>query len=106
MRDMERIGRADDVSMMICSEFGRRVLQNASLGADHGAANVMFMVGKQVHGGHYGTPPSLTALDAGDKLVHTSDFCRVYVTAMRGWLGLPDTRAVLRGEFEPLPVFG
>ena len=106
MRDMERIGRAADVLMMIFSEFGRRVPQNTSLGTDHGAANVMFMVGKQVHGGHYGTPPSLTALDAGDKLVHTSDFRRVYATAMRGWLGLPDTRAVLRGEFEPLPVIG
>ena len=42
---MERIGRADDVSMMIFSEFGRRVPQNTSLGTDHGAANVMFMVG-------------------------------------------------------------
>ena len=61
---------------------------------------------KQVHGGHYGTAPSLTALDAGDDLAHTSDFRRVYATAMRGWLGLPDTRAVLRGEFEPLPVIG
>ena len=46
MRDMERIGRADDVIVMIFSEFGRRVPENTSLGTDHGAANNMFLVGK------------------------------------------------------------
>ena len=105
MADMERSGRADDVTMMIFSEFGRRVPENTSLGTDHGTANVMFMAGKPVKGGHYGAPPSLTALDAGDNLAHTTDFRRVYATAMQGWLGLRDTRGVLRGEFEPFPMF-
>ena len=105
MRDMERIGRADDVSMMIFSEFGRRVPENTSLGTDHGAANVMFLAGKQVKGGHYGELPSLTKLDPGDNLLYTTDFRRVYATAMQGWLGFGDTRAVLRGEFAPFPVF-
>ena len=31
---MERIGRADDVALMIFSEFGRRVPENTSLGTD------------------------------------------------------------------------
>jgi uncharacterized protein (DUF1501 family) len=105
MRDMERIGRADDVSMMIFSEFGRRVPENTSLGTDHGAANVMFLAGKQVKGGHYGEVPSLTKLDPGDNLLYTTDFRRVYATAMQGWLGFSDTRKVLRGEFETFPIF-
>jgi uncharacterized protein (DUF1501 family) len=105
MRDMDRIGRADDVSMMIFSEFGRRVPENTSLGTDHGAANVMFLAGKQVKGGHYGELPSLTKLDPGDNLLYTTDFRRVYATAMQGWLGFGDTRTVLRGEFAPFPVF-
>jgi uncharacterized protein (DUF1501 family) len=105
MRDMERIGRADDVTMMIFSEFGRRVPENTSLGTDHGAANVMFLVGKPVKGGHYGEVPSLVRLDPGDNLLHTTDFRRVYATVMRGWLGFSNTRAVLRGEFEPFPAF-
>ena len=105
MRDMERIGRADDVTMMIFSEFGRRVPENTSLGTDHGAANVMFLVGKPVKGGHYGEVPSLSALDAGDNLVYTTDFRRVYATVMQGWLGFNNTSAVLRGKFEAFPAF-
>ena len=105
MRDMERIGRADDVTMMIFSEFGRRVPENTSQGTDHGAANNMFLVGKHVKGGHYGEVPSLTKLDTLDNLAYTTDFRRVYATVMQGWLGFSNTSAVLRGEFAPFPVF-
>lgn len=104
--DMERIGRADDVVMMVFSEFGRRVPENTSLGTDHGAAGPMFLVGKPVRGGHYGEPPSLTELDEGDNLIHTVDFRRVYATAIGGWLGFAGADAVLGGDFPPLPVFG
>ena len=105
MHDIERIGRADDVSMMIFSEFGRRVPENTSLGTDHGAANTMFLVGKHVKGGHYGEVPSLTKLDPGDNLLYTTDFRRVYATVMQGWLGFTKTSDVLRGEFAPFPAF-
>ena len=104
-RDMDRIGRADDVTMMIFSEFGRRVPENTSLGTDHGAANVMFLVGKPVKGGHYGEVPSLTKLDPGDNLLYTTDFRRVYATVMQGWLGFSRTQEVLRTQFEPFPAF-
>ncbi len=105
MQDLERIGRADDVTVMVFSEFGRRVPENVSLGTDHGAANLMFVVGKNVKGGHYGTPPSLTNLDDGDNLVYTTDFRRVYATMIEGWLGHPDPGAVLNGNFEPFDMF-
>lgn len=104
-RDMERIGQADRVTMMIFSEFGRRVPENTSLGTDHGAAGLMFIVGKPVKGGHYGVPPSLTQLDAGDNLVHTTDFRRVYATMIAGWLGYRGSDKVLNGQFEPFPLF-
>ena len=104
-RDLERIGKADQVTMMIFSEFGRRVPENTSLGTDHGTAGLMFVAGKPVKGGHYGTPPSLTALDPGDNLVHTADFRRVYATVIQGWLGYPDTDKLLNGRFEPFPMF-
>jgi uncharacterized protein (DUF1501 family) len=104
-RDMERIGKADQVVMMIFSEFGRRVPENTSLGTDHGTAGLMFVVGKPVKGGHYGTPPSLTRLDAGDNLIHTVDFRRVYATAIEGWLGYPEPDKLLNGRFETFPMF-
>lgn len=105
-RDLERLGQADRVTTMIFSEFGRRAPENTNLGTDHGAANNMFMVGSKVRGGHYGQPVSLTALDEGDNLVYTTDFRRVYATAIDGWLQPGTARTVLKGEFETLPIFG
>src|SRR5580698_6088031 len=106
MTDLERIGRADDVVVMIFSEFGRRVPENVNLGTDHGAANLMFVAGKQVKGGQYGVPPSLTKLDEGDNLIHTTDFRRVYASMISGWLGHRDTTELLNGDFQPFPMFG
>lgn len=105
MRDMERIGRADDVTMLIFSEFGRRAAENTSLGTDHGTANLMFIVGRGVKGGHYGTPSSLTDLMPDGNLQFTTDFRRVYATMIEGWLQHKDSAAILRERFEPFPVF-
>ena len=105
MQDLKRIGRADDVVVMAFSEFGRRVPENVSLGTDHGSANLMFVAGNKVKGGQYGTPPSLTKLDEGDNLIHTTDFRRVYATMISGWLGHPDTTELLNGTFQPFPMF-
>lgn len=105
MRDIERLGRADDVSMLIFSEFGRRPAENTSLGTDHGTANLMFAVGKHVKGGHYGTPSSLTELMPDGNLVFSADFRRVYATMIEGWLQHKDSAAVLRGKFETFPIF-
>ena len=37
-QDLQRIGRADDVAVVMFTEFGRRVEENGSLGTDHGTA--------------------------------------------------------------------
>jgi uncharacterized protein (DUF1501 family) len=105
MEDIKRIGRDNDVAVMIFTEFGRRVEENGSLGTDHGTATPMFVVGKHVKGGFYGRPPSLTDLDDGN-LKMTTDFRRVYATMIKEWLAYDDTQAVLKGKFEPLGAFG
>ncbi len=105
LTDLERIGRADDVVVMIFSEFGRRVPENVNLGTDHGTANLMFAVGKSVKGGQYGKIPSLTTLDPGDNLIHTTDFRRVYATMIDGWLGYRDTDQLLNGKFDTFDMF-
>jgi uncharacterized protein (DUF1501 family) len=105
IRDLERLGVADRVAVVAFSEFGRRVPENTSLGTDHGAANVMFVAGKNINGGHYGEVPSLTELDEGDNLIYTTDFRRVYASAIDGWLGQRAAAKVLNGEFEPFPIF-
>lgn len=105
VRDLERIHRADDVVVMVFSEFGRRVPENVNLGTDHGTANLMFAVGNSVKGGHYGQVPSLTKLDAGDNLIYTTDFRRVYASMISGWLGYSDTHSLLNGDFENFDLF-
>ncbi len=105
IQDLNRIGRADDVVVMVFSEFGRRVPENVSLGTDHGAANLMFVAGSRVKGGHYGKVPSLTKLDEGDNLMYTTDFRRVYATIIAGWMGHSDTRELFSGEFEQFDMF-
>lgn len=103
--DMRRIGKADKVVMLVFSEFGRRVGENANLGTDHGTSNAMFVIGKPVRGGHYGTPPDLTKLDDTDNLIPTSDFRRTYASVTNGWLGIEDNRQILGGDFAPFDIF-
>jgi uncharacterized protein (DUF1501 family) len=105
VQDLNRIGRADDVVLMIFSEFGRRVPENVSLGTDHGAANTMFVVGNPVKGGHYGELPSLTNLTEGDNLAYTTDFRRVYQTMTEGWLGHGNSSQLFNGDFQPFDMF-
>ena len=102
--DVKRLGRGDDVAVMIFTEFGRRVEENGSLGTDHGTATPMFIVGKGVKGGLYGRHPSLTDLDDGN-LKMTTDFRRVYATMIDEWLGCHETPAILKGQFETFKVF-
>jgi len=87
-RDLAARKLADRVVVMVFSEFGRRVDENASLGTDHGAASCMFLVGGKVKGGLVGQYPSLATLGDGD-LIYNTDFRSVYATLLDRWLGCP-----------------
>lgn len=100
---LEATGIADRVVLMVFSEFGRRVEQNASGGTDHGTAGPVFVVGKRVRGGFHGAMPSLRDLDNGD-LKFTTDFRGVYTALLRDWLGI-DPEPVVPGEFEAPALF-
>jgi uncharacterized protein (DUF1501 family) len=104
LADLQRIGRSDDVAMMVFSEFGRRFQENASAGTDHGTAAPMLIIGNRVKGGFYGRFPSLTDLDDGN-LKMTTDFRSVYSTMLTEWMGFDNSQAVLKGDFPALGVF-
>lgn len=103
--DLKRMGRANDVAIMMFSEFGRRVEENASGGTDHGTAGPMFVIGKGVKPGLYGKHPSLKDLDSNGDLQMTTDFRRVYATMISEWMGYKNTRAILKDEYETLKIF-
>ena len=80
-----------DVTVLIYSEFGRRVNANASQGTDHGTSGPVFVIGNQVKGGFYGDQPSLKNLTNNDLAV-TTDFRDVYGTLLDKVLGIPGER--------------
>jgi uncharacterized protein (DUF1501 family) len=84
--------RGRQVVTMIYSEFGRRVLANASDGTDHGP---VFLLGRGVRGGFCGAEPSLTDLADGDLKVGT-DFRSIYATFLDHVLGT-DPGTILDG---------
>ena len=99
--DLSEHGASDNVTLLVFTEFGRRVHDNGS-GTDHGSGGVAFVVGDAVKGGLYGEYPSL----APDKLLegdlhYNNDFRSVYSTLIDKWLGL-DPNAIVGGAFEQM----
>ncbi len=103
-KDMQRIGRAQDCTMLVFSEFGRRPRENNNRGTDHGTAGPMFVIGPGVRGGLHGTPVDLEKLNETDNLTHTVDFRQVYASVIDQWMG-GDSRAVLGTGFDPLKLY-
>jgi uncharacterized protein (DUF1501 family) len=103
MADLREHNKADNVIMLLFSEFGRRVQDNGS-GTDHGAGGVAFVLGEKVKGGHYGEMPSLKPehLVQGD-LNPNMDFRSIYSTILDKWLGL-NPAPIVNGTFEQ-PAF-
>ena len=88
MNQLKSTTRLNDVTVMVYSEFGRRVKGNASQGTDHGTSGPMFLIGEKVKGGFYGDQPSLSKLVDGDLAV-TTDFRDVYATVLESVLKSP-----------------
>ncbi|MFC7548030.1 DUF1501 domain-containing protein [Plantactinospora sp. GCM10030261] len=87
------------VTVVVYSEFGRRVRANASDGTDHGTAGPVLVLGPQVAGGFYGEQPSLTDLDDGD-LKATTDFRDIIGTLLASVLDADPAR-YLGGGYSP-----
>ena len=88
MGQLKATTRSNDVTIMVYSEFGRRVVGNGSEGTDHGTSGPMFLIGNSVKGGFYGDQPSLKNLVKGDLAV-TTDFRDVYATVLEKVLKSP-----------------
>lgn len=99
-RDLEQRKLDGQVLTMTFSEFGRRPSENESRGTDHGTAAPLFVMGSRVNAGVHGTPPSLK-LERNQDIAFSTDFRRVYATALDRWLGCA-SNTVLGKPFEPL----
>jgi uncharacterized protein (DUF1501 family) len=83
------------VLVHVWSEFGRRGKENGSLGTDHGAAGIGFLIGTRVRGGMIGEFPGLASgLDADGNLRPTADFRGVYAAILEQWFGFDAARVI------------
>ncbi|MEQ1787435.1 MAG: DUF1501 domain-containing protein [Acidimicrobiales bacterium] len=87
------------VTVVVYSEFGRRVAANGSGGTDHGSAGTVLVAGT-VRPGHHGEPSPLDALVDGD-LATIVDFRSVYGGLLEDVLGI-DAGDVLGDAPAPL----
>lgn len=88
--DLTTLGIADRVTTVVFSEFGRKIIQSASVGTDHGTLSSMFVVGKHVLPGVVGNCINLSDRDnqgAPNPSQLTNDYRGVFSSILRDWLG-------------------
>ncbi len=104
--DLSALKVADRVAGMTFSEFGRRVVSNASRGTDHGSAAPVLVFGAGIRQQMIGQNPNLSNLVSGNLAMQT-DFRQVYSAMIGDWLGEGQATAtsVLTRAFTPAPIF-
>ena len=97
--DMEEHGWENDATILIWTEFGRRIRDNGT-GTDHGSGGAAFVIGGAVNGGLYGEYPSLKPEDQLEGDLHfNNDFRSTYSTILERWMGL-QASPIVNGHFE------
>ncbi len=98
------------VSLVVMTEFGRRVRENSGLGTDHGRAGAMLLIGGNVRGGKVLTRwPGLEPhqLEEPGDLRVTTDYRQVLAELVQKRLGNPNVSRVFPGFVARDPgIFG
>ncbi len=103
VEDLQQSGHFGRVLLLTFSEFGRRVQQNASNGTDHGAANNVWLIGKNLKkAGFYNAAPDLASLAQGD-LRFEIDFRRLYAEVLQKHLNVAP-KSILKEDFPLLGI--
>lgn len=89
-KDIKSANLLENVTLVIFSEFGRRVRENGS-GTDHGTAAPMFVIGGNTKGKTIGNNPNLSDLDEGD-LKYEIDFRSVYAALLKNKMNFDPTK--------------
>ena len=97
--DLKEHDAAEEVIMLIFTEFGRRIRDNGN-GTDHGSGGGAILIGDRINGNLYGEYPSLDPADQLSGDMHfNNDFRSIYSTVLDDWLGIqPDP--IVNGSFE------
>ena len=88
--DLKKANLLENVTLVVFSEFGRRVKENGG-GTDHGTAAPIFIIGGNNKGKVIGNNPNLHDLDNGD-LKHEFDFRSVYAALLKSKMDFDATK--------------
>jgi uncharacterized protein (DUF1501 family) len=103
--DLKKDGLFKDTTIVIFSEFGRRLKENDSRGTDHGAANVLFVIDSDLDKkAHSYNNIDLSDLENGDPK-YKVDFRSVYQEVLGQTLGA-NSEKVLGKKFDELGLWG
>ena len=89
-------GAASRTTVVITTEFGRRIALNGSGGTDHGRGMVMMVLGAGVNPGVHGDWPGLINSDNGDVRV-VNDYRKVYAEVLGRRMRSTDLASVFPG---------
>lgn len=106
--DVALMGKGNRVTGMTFSEFGRRVVSNASNGTDHGAGAPVLFFGAALLGGILGTSPNLPPTSTTSTQVDMQyDYRQLYASIMENWLCMSSADAdnVLGSHYTRVPLF-
>ena len=95
------------ISLLVYTEFGRRVAQNGSFGVDHGTASLAYLIGGGVNGGQVISDwPGLAVgnLEMGEDLRITTDLRSILTELLDMRLGGSDSAVVFPGFSGPISV--
>jgi uncharacterized protein (DUF1501 family) len=95
-QDLKKSQQLQNVTIVVFSEFGRRVKDNGK-GTDHGTAAPMFIIGGNNRGKIIGRNPNLSDLDNGD-LKHDIDFRSVYASLLKNKLDFDSSQIGIRNK--------
>ena len=94
--DLKKASLMQNVTIIVFSEFGRRVKDNGK-GTDHGTAAPMFVIGGNNRGKIIGNNPNLSDLDQGD-LKYETDFRSVYASLLQNKLDFDYTKIGIKNK--------
>ena len=94
--DLKKAQLLQNVTIVVFSEFGRRVKDNGK-GTDHGTAAPMFIIGGSNKGKVLGNNPNLTDLDNGD-LKYEVDFRSVYASLLQNKMNFDFTKIGIKNN--------
>ncbi len=105
LQDLREHNAADNVAILVFTEFGRRIKDNGS-GTDHGSGGGAMIIGDRVKGGLYAEYPPLEHSQwlNGEDLRHTIDFRGIYGTMLEQWMGV-DPVEIVGGVYEQIRPF-